>query len=479
MWLSTIGDDAAKFAGVISKTLDVDVIIVAANLKIIANTYRYFDRYDIIRPASVVGQVISHGKVIAFEDKRTFEKCLICPDFRTCEMAGFVGVPIFYQGTVAGAIALILPKVKVAQIFRNIRNSIAFLENMSNQLSSKLKDREEYSALAILKQEREVFMDEVQDALAFTNSAGYLAYYNRRFMECFDIDKSSLGHMITALVPHPKIEQFVKTKNSPQIRDSLILVRRSNCNFFGLVSCRTIETHENAEGMLFTFRSIHQVGTDFTVAANPESELTFEQCEDLFSRSTIESARRFAGNDKTALIYYMPQQAEILLARCIHNHSNRRDRAFITVDAADIRGFEEKLLFGTPGRLPLAHNGTFFLRNIEYLSSAAQMQLTYFLKTVPNDRLDVRFIFSSSVNLKRQAESAGFSGELYQYLSGNVIHTKEPAAKQPLTQVQTISELERENIKALLRGNYSKDQMAQILGISRATLYRRIKEYEL
>ena len=44
---------------------------------------------------------------------------------------------------------------------------------------------------------------------------------------------------------------------------------------------------------------------------------------------------------------------------------------------------------------------------------------------------------------------------------------------------QPLSELEREHIRRLLQTNQNKDEIARILKIGRATLYRKIKEYDL
>ena len=44
--------------------------------------------------------------------------------------------------------------------------------------------------------------------------------------------------------------------------------------------------------------------------------------------------------------------------------------------------------------------------------------------------------------------------------------------------VLSVEEMERERIGELLRQRYSKEEIARLLGISRATLYRKIKQYQ-
>jgi len=230
---------------------------------------------------------------------------------------------------------------------------------------------------------------------------------------------------------------------------------------------------------LFTFRSITSIGADFTVTADPWAQLTFEVCESQFCRETIVAARRMAKNDKTVFIETAPQMAEILLARCIHNHSARKRRAFLTVNAADVQGFEDHLLFGTPDWLYMAHGGTLFLRNVELFSLPAQLRLAELLKAGQQDWPNVRLIFSSRVHLESRVSDSCFSAELYQFLRGQVIRINQPASSQSPLGEQSISEIEREKIAALLQSNYARNKIAQILGVSRATLYRKIKQYHL
>jgi len=45
--------------------------------------------------------------------------------------------------------------------------------------------------------------------------------------------------------------------------------------------------------------------------------------------------------------------------------------------------------------------------------------------------------------------------------------------------IQTISEIEKEKIINFLKEGYSKTRIANLLGISRATLYRKLEEYHL
>ncbi len=72
MLLARIKGALSKFANTISKTLDVDVLIVDINLKVIGSTFRYFDQHEAVRRVSVIGECISTKKVVAIEARRKF-----------------------------------------------------------------------------------------------------------------------------------------------------------------------------------------------------------------------------------------------------------------------------------------------------------------------------------------------------------------------------------------------------------------------
>jgi len=389
-------------------------------------------------------------------------------------MEGFVGVPIFYGESVAGAIALILPKLKIGQIFRDIRNSIAFLENMSDLLSSKLKERDDYTALPLMQKEREVLMDEIKDAVVSTDSLGEITYHNRRFAQYFGLEQSAVGKMVTEVVPLDLIADFIQAENPERVRNERVWIEGSNTPFFGLLSCRKTVPGHGDSGMLFTFRSMQSISQDFTVTGSPEADLTFAKCKGHFAPKDIEAARRMAAHDKNLLIETAPGLPVSRLARCIHNSSTRSKKTFLALDAADMANLETELLFGEPCRLQMAEGGTLFLQNVEQLSENAQARLTAHLKAGH----DIRFLCTSGTNLEKQTERGGFSVDLYHQIKEEILRLKAPTSREMTVEEQSISQLEQERIQALLRKNYSKDQVAQILGISRATLYRKIKNMD-
>ncbi|WP_312644630.1 sigma 54-interacting transcriptional regulator [Hydrogenoanaerobacterium sp.] len=566
MLLAEMKDVATKFADVISKVLDVDVLIVDSNLKTVGNTYRYFDKFTLIRRISVIGQVITTGEVVAIDDRTNHNACKECPDYKECEMSGFIGVPIFYNSTVVGAIALVLPKSKIPQIFKDVRNSVEFLERMADLLSSKLQNGDDYNNLNVIKREREVMMDSIEDAMVSMDDIGYITYYNKRFEQYFGIKESCIGKFIKDIVCHRFINEFLS--NYTEFSGRLMYFEQDDHTFYGFLSCRNIKINESRTGMLFTFKSIGHVNAELADIGCNNTQTTFAWAENgLMAPHIVEKAKRLSITNKSVLIYGECGTGKEMLAEAIHNFSNRSGNSFITVRCdGSYRDLMETAIFGTDqfnrafsglGKLQLAHKGTIYISEIDRLPYYLQKRLADFLKTrtirqagMRDVQMDVRFIASSGKDLEKLVQDGYFDDELYYRISENSIkipslrddkkaisrlisggirfyqekynkpdllfdpaairlledyhwpgnrqeleetldylvrHGNHTVTNHDLAQIQliapesvaTIQDMEKERIAALLLSNKNKDEVARMLGISRATLYRKIKTYNI
>jgi two-component system, NtrC family, response regulator AtoC len=128
-----------------------------------------------------------------------------------------------------------------------------------------------------------------------------------------------------------------------------------------------------------------------------------------------------------------------LIARAIHEESERRDRAFIPIDCSTLsENIIESELFGhvkgaftgadrtKRGLLEEANNGTIFLDEIGNLTWQVQSKLLRFLqerefKPVGSSKLmkvNVRIISATNVDLRKEIEKGGFREDLFYRLSG-------------------------------------------------------------
>jgi formate hydrogenlyase transcriptional activator len=138
-----------------------------------------------------------------------------------------------------------------------------------------------------------------------------------------------------------------------------------------------------------------------------------------------------------------------LIARAIHNLSNRRSRAFVKLNCAAIPlGLLESELFGhekgaftgaiaqKPGRFELADKGTLFLDEVGDIPLELQAKLLRILQEQEFERLgshrthkvDVRVIAATHRDLAEMVQQGTFRGDLYYRLKVFPIHV--PALRQ-------------------------------------------------
>jgi DNA-binding NtrC family response regulator len=151
-------------------------------------------------------------------------------------------------------------------------------------------------------------------------------------------------------------------------------------------------------------------------------------------RTLFETIRRVAKSSSTVVIRGESGSGKELVARAIHDLSQRRDRAFISVNCAalpetlmeaELFGYEKGAFTGATttkeGRIELAHRGTLFLDEIGTLSPALQSKLLRVLEERALVRLggkrqikvDFRLISATNEDLEEQVRKGRFREDLY------------------------------------------------------------------
>jgi formate hydrogenlyase transcriptional activator len=170
------------------------------------------------------------------------------------------------------------------------------------------------------------------------------------------------------------------------------------------------------------------------------SEYNFEEIVGSSSvlRRALQNVQTVATTASTVLIYGETGTGKELIARAIHNLSERRERTLVKVNCAAIpTGLLESELFGHEkgaftgaidrriGRFELAHQGTIFLDEVEDIPLDLQSKLLRVLQEQEFERLgssrtlrvDVRVVAATNADLARMVEEKKFRSDLYYRLN--------------------------------------------------------------
>jgi formate hydrogenlyase transcriptional activator len=181
------------------------------------------------------------------------------------------------------------------------------------------------------------------------------------------------------------------------------------------------------------------------------SELNFDQIVGTSPalRQVLQMVETVAACDSTILLFGETGTGKELIARAIHDHSQRNNRTFVKMNCAAIpSGLLESELFGHErgaftgaisqkiGRFELAHQGTLFLDEIGDIPLELQPKLLRALQEREFERLgstqtrkvDVRLVAATNRNLERMIEDGQFRRDLYYRL--NVIPIRIPSLRE-------------------------------------------------
>lgn len=178
---------------------------------------------------------------------------------------------------------------------------------------------------------------------------------------------------------------------------------------------------------------------NLTQSSSPIDGLITKDAELLKACRIIE---KVAPSDVTVLLLGESGTGKEVLARALHNLSNRKNRRFVAINCAaipetllesELFGYEKGAFTGaakqTLGKIELADGGTFFLDEVGDLPFQLQAKLLRFLQERVIERVggreeipvDVRIVCATHQNLDELRKQGQFREDLYYRLSEIVI----------------------------------------------------------
>ncbi len=177
-------------------------------------------------------------------------------------------------------------------------------------------------------------------------------------------------------------------------------------------------------------------------------------------QKVFQKVRSVAPTRSTVLLIGETGTGKGLLARLVHQHSNRKDGPFISVHCgaipdtlleSELFGHEKGAFTGATrrklGKFEIAHGGTIFLDEVGTISPSAQIKLLEILQDGTFHRVggeatieaDVRIIAATNADLQEMCQEGRFRKDLYYRL--NVFPIEIPPLRERVSDVPYIMEV--------------------------------------
>ena len=577
--LGEIKSTVQQTADAIAAALKIEVEIADAALIRVAGTGQYRSRCDgPMDDGFVYRHVMQTGLPVLIDNPGFNQLCQPCARRGNCVEYSEVAMPIRVEDEIIGVIGLVsFDKEQTRRLMDNKQSLLRFLEKMAELLAGKVVENQQNRESEVLTSQLLTVLNLLHDGVLLVNDQQQVTHFNILAAKQLDIDHSEELYLYQ-LLDEKKIWKAITRGEgfSGQIKGKRVATQ---------LFCDAVPIKNNTaiEGAVVSLKDIQQIKKLVKEATVNEIETHFSQiighCAAM--QSLKEMAQRVAVSNATLLIRGESGTGKELLARAIHQSSNRRGHAFIALNCgaipenlleSELFGYDEGAFTGARrggkiGKFELAHNGTIFLDEIGDMPLHLQVKLLRVLQERRVERIgsarslpvDVRVIAATHRDLEKMVSCGEFREDLYYRLNvipltipplrerrediavlvqfylnhysaltgrdvravtpealavlrdygwpgnvrelANVIEycvtmageeyiTRDMLPRRLFTGTKPKGESAQLNLKALEREAIvkalriaelegRKDDAAKLLGIGRATLYRKIKEYHI
>ena len=302
-------------------------------------------------------------------------------------------------------------------------------------------------------------LENADNAVIIIDCKGTVVYINRFYAEHMNIKLEKLmGRNLYDIEPQAKLLRVMEDGGGRD-NDEVEYIKSLNIDSVGL-AFPLYDSRKEKVGACAIFKDVTHVVeltrklqkskemVQYLASQLEASELPISfqsyisQNKDL--QKTLSLAAKVANTNCTILIQGESGVGKEVMAKCIHNASNRKERPMIKVNCASIPenlleselfGYEEGAFTGARkggklGKFELANKGTILLDEIGDMSLTMQSKLLRVLQEKELERvggtktikLDVRVIAATNRNLEEMVEKNEFRSDLYYRLHVVPIH---------------------------------------------------------
>lgn len=476
--LKKIQNYVKDYAEIIADILQCDVEIADEDLVRIAGTGQYSENINELCKGIVYKNVFETKKSRILINPKEDELCEKCSYKDTCTETLEMSAPIFYKDKVIGVIGLIcFTEEDKKRLLKNMETYLKFTEKIGDFISGKVfeleEDLEKKEIMGIMKQ----IINNYDKCVLVVDSEGKILDANDLALKELKIE-NGLGLAYQRINIIPKNEAlFGKDIFSAEIN-------REKYNLIGTLI--PVTGFSSKEYKIFLFENFNfdkskEISKNKYAANNIFLEDIISNSEEMSKLK--EKIRKIAKTQSTVLITGESGTGKELIARAIHNCSDRAKQPFIAINCGAIpENLLESELFGyvkgafsgasnegRVGKFELANNGVIFLDEIGEMPFFLQVKLLRVLQERTIVRigsnklinLNIRVIAATNKNLLKLVKEGKFREDLYYRL--NVIPLKVPALRE-----------RQEDI--LLLGDYLNTKYSKSLGSSKIVMDDEINE---
>jgi transcriptional regulator with PAS, ATPase and Fis domain len=452
--LKSIQEAVAKFATVISRVLQVDVEIVDDTLFRVAGTGRFADRTGSPMDAASVAyrRVLELGRPLIIEEPGFADICRSCPCWRNCEETFEMSTPVTLDGKVVGVIGFVcFDEEQKRHILDNFEVFFDFLAQMGDLLAAKVRESRELMKSKAVGDLLESIVNRVDEGVLLLDGRNAILRCNSAAGQILDLGAGQAppgpGGMLTpgvrALPPvelNPVSQGVLHYEGYELKLGERVFQVVGQEHELNLGDCARVFVFHDAQAMhrnAYRLTAMaDRVGLDvFVGESEPMQELKGQ-------------IRNFAATSATTLVIGESGTGKELVARALHDESDRADDVFVAVNCSAIpETLLESELFGyvggaftgadprgRMGKFEQANGGTLFLDEIGDFALHLQPRLLRVLEQREVTRIgaqsptpvDIRIIAATNRNLEKMVREGMFREDLYYRL--NVL----PIAVPPL-----------------------------------------------
>ncbi|WP_406243481.1 sigma 54-interacting transcriptional regulator [Tissierella carlieri] len=436
--LEKIQEDVKKYAEIISNAIKVDVEIVDINMRRVAGTGIFKEQIGEVNKGSVYKKVIETGRSQIIKNPREHEICIECIQKDSCIEKLEISTPLIYEEEIIGVIGLICSTDEQKQrILDDLDSQMQFLYQISDFICSKVYQYNE----SMMQEERmdvlKKILNNIDKGVIALDAENKITIINNNAMRELKLSSTDLDKRVELI-----------DKDEYIMGGELYELKISRRSFFLVGNIIPIHSISKEYATVFIFNNMNKINSDIYKITTSERRLDIDDIigESKPMKMLKQKIKRIAPTQSTVLISGESGTGKELVARAIHDLSDRRHKPFVAVNCSAItETLIESELFGYVkgaftganangkiGKFELANGGVILLDEIGDMPLYMQVKLLRVLqeRTVtrigsnqPID-LDIRVIAATNLDLEEQIRENKFREDLYYRL--NVIPIEVP-----------------------------------------------------